>query len=73
MSTGFNLGPITIHYYGIVIIMGISVAMILVSREAARRNTKLDFLLEALPWIFVGGVIGGATCRVIAYPSLVVA
>ncbi len=73
MSTGFNLGPFTIHYYGIVIIMGISVAMILVSREAARRNTKLDFLLEALPWIFVGGVIGARIWHIFTPPQSMVA
>ena len=69
MSTGFNLGPFTIHYYGIIIIIGIAVAMILVSREAARRNTKLDFLIEALPWIFVGGVIGARIWHIFTPPN----
>jgi len=73
MSTGFNLGPFTIHYYGIIIIIGIAVAMILVSREAARRNTKLDFLIEALPWIFVGGVIGARIWHIFTPPQSMVA
>lgn len=73
MSTGFNLGPFTIHYYSIVIIIGISVALILVSREAARRNIKLDFLLDALPWIFVGSVIGARIWHIFTPPQSMVA
>ncbi|NOQ38819.1 MAG: prolipoprotein diacylglyceryl transferase, partial [Anaerolineales bacterium] len=42
MPTGFNLGPITIHYYGIIIILGILIAMVIISREATRRGKTLD-------------------------------
>ena len=73
MSTGFNLGPFTIHYYGIVIIVGIIIALLLVSRQAARKNTRLDFLLDALPWIFVGGVIGARTWHIFTPPQSMVA
>ena len=33
MPTGFSLGPFTIHYYGIVIILGILIAMFIVKKE----------------------------------------
>ena len=73
MSTGFNLGPFTIHYYGIIIILGIIIAAIVVSREAARREASLDFLLDSLPWIFVGGVIGARIWHIFTPPQSMVA
>lgn len=73
MSTGFNLGPFTIHYYGIVIIIGILIALLLISREAARREIKLDFLFDAMPWILVGGVIGARIWHIFTPPQSMIA
>lgn len=58
MATGFQIGPFTIHYYSLVILVGVFIAIVLTSRLAASRGKTLDFLLDALPWIFVGTVIG---------------
>lgn len=73
MPTSFSLGPFTIHYYGLIIIAGILIAMVLVSKEAARRNTTLDFLLAALPWIFIGAVIGARIWHIFTPPESMVA
>ena len=72
MPTGFNLGPITIHYYGIIIILGILVALVIISREAARRGKPLDFLIDAIPWIFLGGVIGARLWHILTPPQSMV-
>ena len=73
MPTGFSLGPFTIHYYGIVIILGILIAMIIVKKEATRRNKNLDFLIDALPWIFLGGVVGARLWHILTPPQSMVA
>ena len=72
MPTGFNLGPITIHYYGIIITLGILIAMVIVSREAARRDKTLDFLIDAIPWIFLGGVVGARLWHILTPPQSMV-
>ncbi|MCJ7715388.1 MAG: prolipoprotein diacylglyceryl transferase [Anaerolineales bacterium] len=71
--TGFTLGPFTIHYNGIVIVLGILIAMIIVKKEAARRNKTLDFLIDALPWIFLGGVVGARLWHILTPPQSMVA
>jgi len=73
MPTGFNLGPFTIHYYGIVIILGILIAMVIVKIEADRKNKTLDFLFDAFPWIFLGGVVGARLWHILTPPQSMVA
>jgi phosphatidylglycerol:prolipoprotein diacylglycerol transferase len=72
MSSGFNLGPITIHYYGLLIILGIFIAMIIVYKETARRGETIDFLINALPWIFIAGVIGARIWHIFTPPRSMV-
>lgn len=72
MPIGFNLGPFFIHYYGLIIIGGILAALGLASREAIRRGEGLDFLFEALPWVFVGGVIGARIWHILTPPQSMV-
>lgn len=73
MPTGFQVGPFTVHYYGIVILIGITAALFLTSWQAKKRETNLDFLLDALPWIFVGGVIGARIWHILTPPDSMVA
>jgi phosphatidylglycerol:prolipoprotein diacylglycerol transferase len=73
MPTGFSLGPFFINYYGMIIIAGILIALVLVSREATRRGMNLDFLYDALPWIFIGGVIGARIWHILTPPQSMVA
>jgi phosphatidylglycerol:prolipoprotein diacylglycerol transferase len=73
MPTGFSLGPFTIHYYGIVIALGILIALFIVKNEAARRKKPLDFLIDALPWIFLGGIVGARLWHILTPPQSMVA
>lgn len=73
MPTGFYLGPFYIHYYGLIIMAGIVAALFLASREAARRDEDLNFLFEALPWVFVGGVFGARIWHILTPPQSMVA
>lgn len=73
MSTSFRLGPFIIHYYSLAILVGILVALFLTRKEAARRGKTLDFLLEALPWLFVGAVLGARIWHILTPPQSMVA
>jgi phosphatidylglycerol:prolipoprotein diacylglycerol transferase len=72
MPTNFSLGPLTIHYYGLIIIFGIFAALILVSRESARRNLSMDFLFAAMPWMIVGAIIGARIWHILTPPQSMV-
>jgi phosphatidylglycerol:prolipoprotein diacylglycerol transferase len=72
MPTGFNIGPFTIHTYGILIILGILLALVVIRREAARRSENLDVLIDSLPWIFIGGLIGARIWHILTPPQSMV-
>jgi phosphatidylglycerol:prolipoprotein diacylglycerol transferase len=72
MPTGFTLGSITIHYYGLLIILGIFLGLGLTAKEAFRKGMTLDFLIEALPWVFLGGVLGARTWHILTPPQSMV-
>jgi phosphatidylglycerol:prolipoprotein diacylglycerol transferase len=47
-----------IHYYGIILMLGVVAAAYLAEREARRRKKKAEFLWDALIWVVLGGVVG---------------
>ncbi|MCJ7734160.1 MAG: prolipoprotein diacylglyceryl transferase [Anaerolineales bacterium] len=73
MPTGFQLGPFTVHYYGLVILLGTFIALFLISREAGRKGKTLDFLIDAIPWILVGSVFGARIWHIFTPPESMVA
>lgn len=46
----FNLGPIAVRWYGIIIASGIVLAYLLAQREAVKRGLHEDFLADLLIW-----------------------
>lgn len=72
MSTGFTIGPVTIHYYGILIILGILIGLYLVAKEGNRRGESLDFLIDAMPWVLLGAVVGARIWHILTPPQSMV-
>jgi phosphatidylglycerol:prolipoprotein diacylglycerol transferase len=72
MPTNFSLGPFTIHYYGLIIMGGILLGFIIISREGAKRGLKLDFLYSAIPWMAIGAIIGARIWHVFTPPQSMV-
>lgn len=58
MPVGFDIGPFTIRYYGIILMIGVLAAAFLAEREARRRGLKSDIVWDGLIWILIGGVVG---------------
>lgn len=72
MATGIKVGPLTIRYYGIVISAGILAALLLTQHLARRREKQVDELLDALPWMFLGGLLGARLWHILTPPESMV-
>jgi phosphatidylglycerol:prolipoprotein diacylglycerol transferase len=55
---GFQIGPIFIRFYGIIIMLGALAASWLAVWEARRRNQDPELVWDGLVWVLVGGIIG---------------
>ena len=73
MPTGFEVGPFTIHYYGLVILVGIAAALFLTDRLAKGEEKTLGFLLDAIPWLFIGAILGARIWHIFTPPDSMVA
>lgn len=58
MPQGFEIGPLFIRYYGIILMTGALAGGWLASREAKRRGHDPEIVWDMLIWLIVGGVIG---------------
>jgi phosphatidylglycerol:prolipoprotein diacylglycerol transferase len=58
MPQGFQLGPIFIRYYGIILMLGALAGAWLATREARRRDQNTEIVWDLLIWLIIGGVIG---------------
>jgi phosphatidylglycerol---prolipoprotein diacylglyceryl transferase len=65
MLPGINLGPLTIRYYGLIIMFGALMGAWLASREAKRRSLDPEIVWDGLIWILFGGIIGARLWHVI--------
>lgn len=70
---GIHIGPLEIRFYGLLIMLGVLVAMNLAQREARRRGRDVDLLWEALPWVLIGGIAGARLWHVFTPPPSMVA
>ena len=55
---GFEIGPLYIRFYGIILMIGALAATFFVARQARKRGLDPDFVWDALIWALIGGVIG---------------
>ncbi|MEL7646084.1 MAG: prolipoprotein diacylglyceryl transferase [Anaerolineaceae bacterium] len=58
MPQGFQIGPLTIRYYALIILTGALLGAWLASVEAKRRGKDGNLVWDILPWLLVGGIIG---------------
>src|SRR3989338_584070 len=72
-SVGIHLGPLFIHFYGIIIVAGAFCAGYLASLEAQRRGLNPDHVWDAMIWALVGGIIGARLWHIFTPPPSMVA
>ncbi|MBE0409713.1 MAG: prolipoprotein diacylglyceryl transferase [Anaerolineales bacterium] len=70
---GFEIGPLFIRYYAILIMTGAVAAAWLASQEAKRRGLKSDLVWDGLVWVLIGGLIGARIWHILTPPESMVA
>jgi len=72
MSTGFQIGPLFVRYYGIILMLGALAGAWLATREARRRGMDSELVWDGLIWVIVGGIIGARLWHIFTPPPSMV-
>jgi len=73
MPEGFQLGPIYIHFYGVLIMLGVLAATWLSTREAARLDQDPEVVWDVVAWVLIAGIIGARIWHILTPPESMVA
>jgi phosphatidylglycerol:prolipoprotein diacylglycerol transferase len=63
----FKLGPLTIHWYGILVAMGFLAGLWTAGRRARLEGISAERVYDLGPWLILGGIAGGRILYVISY------
>lgn len=58
MPQGINIGPLTIRFYAILIIIGAIAGAWLAARQAKKYGEDSEIIIDMLPWLLIAGIIG---------------
>jgi phosphatidylglycerol---prolipoprotein diacylglyceryl transferase len=67
----FSLGPIAVHWYGIMYVVAITIALWVLLKYTARQGIHEDQVWGIFIWTVIAGLIGGRLYFVIQQPNLV--
>ncbi|WP_310076848.1 prolipoprotein diacylglyceryl transferase [Sinomonas atrocyanea] len=68
--SGFPLGPLTIHFYALCIMLGIAVAVWITARRWRQRGGRAGEAIDISLWAIPFGIVGGRIYHVITDPEL---
>jgi phosphatidylglycerol:prolipoprotein diacylglycerol transferase len=72
MLDGIHFGPLTIHFYGIIIMIGVLAATLLAEREARRHGQDGAQVWDLLIWVLIAGIVGARIWHILTpMPDLV--
>ena len=72
MPAGFQIGPLYIRYYGIILMIGALAGAWLAAHEAKRRGQDSEMVWDGLVWVLVGGIIGARLWHIFTPPPSMV-
>jgi len=72
MPTGFQVGPVYIYFYGIILMLGALAGAWLAEREARRRGENSELVWDGLIWVLIGGIIGARIWHILTPPPSLV-
>lgn len=55
---GFSIGPLYVHFYGIILMSGALIGGLLARNEANRRGHNPDIIWDLLIYLIIGGILG---------------
>jgi len=73
MPSSFKIGPLEIHYYGIILMLGAVAAAIVAERLARRKGYSGELVWDGLIWVLIGGIIGARLWHVFTPPPSMIA
>lgn len=73
MVNGIKIGPLTLNFYGLLIMIGVVAAAFLAYFEAKRQKRDTEVIMDSLTWIVIGGVIGARIWHILTPPASMVA
>ena len=68
----FQIGPLQINLYGIIIMVGAVAGTLLAKAEAKRRKLESELVWDGLIWVLIGGIIGARIWHILTPPPSMV-
>jgi len=65
MPEGFNIGPIPVRFYGIILMIGAVAGTFLAQRESKKRGYDADVVWDIFMYLLVGGIVGARIWHVL--------
>jgi phosphatidylglycerol:prolipoprotein diacylglycerol transferase len=73
MPNGIQIGSFTLHFYGIILMLGVVAGAFLAQKEANRRGLDGSQIWDLLVWVLIAGVIGARLWHILTpMPDLIV-
>jgi len=72
MVDGIQIGPLTLKFYGMIIMVGVVAAAVLSYFEAKRRGRDPEVVLDSLTWVVLGGIVGARIWHILTPPASMV-
>jgi phosphatidylglycerol:prolipoprotein diacylglycerol transferase len=72
MPTGFQIGPLYIRFYGIILMVGALAGAWLAAQEAKHRDQDTEIVWDGLIWVLIGGIIGARIWHILTPPPSMV-
>jgi phosphatidylglycerol---prolipoprotein diacylglyceryl transferase len=72
IPAGFSIGPLYIHFYGILVMLGVLVATFMASWNAKHYKQNGEVAWDLLPWLLIAGVIGARIWHILTPPPSMV-
>src|SRR5438270_12566329 len=63
----FHLGPLPIHWYGVMVALGFMAGLWTASRRGLREGVAAEKVVDLGPWLILGAIVGARTLYVISY------
>jgi len=65
MPEGFNIGPIPVRFYGIILMLGAVAGTFLAQRESKRRGYDPEIVWDLFMYLLIGGIIGARVWHIL--------